>query len=401
MENYHNVCTDPSDSNVTSELWLVDDKASGIVMAVFLLLILVVGLPWNLLVVAIIVKQRLYTQPTIILLLSLVITDLILLVFHLPLVIIAGFYGEYLFGNSDRVRCSVCRTGCILVLFSLNSIFTISLMSIDRFLFIHKPMHYERYVTMWRTIAVVGVAWLIAAVVAILPAAVGFGFIAYSDLFAACTLEVLLENSYYPVLVFLVGSVAIIPIIVCNLWVCCIVQRNIRAIYSIRKSIKISTSIRIKAYRSMKKKRIKKETHLVKVFGALLGSNLVTWLPLIILFILYFAKIVSIYYVVIATVLFQSQTVVHPIIESALIKEVKVPLRRILLYSYTLIRAKLKHASNENTFSSENGLSSEYHRDECETENSRCCGCDFVTTCEEAVVFSHHHNTNDTEASEL
>jgi hypothetical protein len=114
----------------------VEDRVSGIVKSVFLLLFLVVGLPWNLLVIATIVKQRLYTQPTIILLLSLVITDLVLLVLHLPLVAIVGFHGEYLFGNSDNTRCRICgMTGAISVWFSLISIFTISIMSVDRFLF--------------------------------------------------------------------------------------------------------------------------------------------------------------------------------------------------------------------------------------------------------------------------
>ena len=66
-------------SNVTSELWVLPDKTSGLVTAIFLLLILAVGLPWNFLVTVIIMKERLYKQPTIVLLLNLVITDLLLL----------------------------------------------------------------------------------------------------------------------------------------------------------------------------------------------------------------------------------------------------------------------------------------------------------------------------------
>ena len=113
----------------------MEDRTSGLVTAVFLLLFLVIGLPWNLLVIVTIVKQKLYTQPTIILLLSLVVTDLFMLVFHLPLVMVTGYSGEYVFGSSDSVRCSVCsNTGFVSVLCSVNSIFTIALMSIDRFM---------------------------------------------------------------------------------------------------------------------------------------------------------------------------------------------------------------------------------------------------------------------------
>ena len=48
---YLSVCANASDSNVTSEVWLVEDRTSGLVTTVFLLLFLVIGLPWNLLVV--------------------------------------------------------------------------------------------------------------------------------------------------------------------------------------------------------------------------------------------------------------------------------------------------------------------------------------------------------------
>jgi hypothetical protein len=92
--NFMTTCANASDSNITV-LWLVEDRVSGIVTATFLLLFLVIGLPWNLLVIATIVKQRLYTQPTIILLLSLASSDLVLLVLHLPLVMIVGFHGEF------------------------------------------------------------------------------------------------------------------------------------------------------------------------------------------------------------------------------------------------------------------------------------------------------------------
>ena len=271
LSMYLSVCANASDSSVTSELWLVEDRTSGLVTAVFLLLFLVIGLPWNLLVVVTIVKQKLYTQPTIILLLSLVITDLVLLVFHLPLVMVTGFSGEYVFGSSDSVRCSVCsNTGFVSVLCSVNATFTIALMSIDRFLFIYKPLHYDRYITKWRTVVAIAVAWLVAVAICVLPL-IGFGDIIYTSRNFSCHIYL---GPKYGLFLLVLLCLAILPVIVLNAWVCCIVQRNIHAIYKVRQSMKISTSTEhSEAYRSVEKKRHEKERHLYLVFGAMKRGN--------------------------------------------------------------------------------------------------------------------------------
>ena len=84
MSNFSLLCggsNTTTTSNGTSDLWLVEDKVTGQVTAAFLLLILLVGLPFNLLEVLTIVKEKLYHQPTILLLLNLAITDIFILIF--------------------------------------------------------------------------------------------------------------------------------------------------------------------------------------------------------------------------------------------------------------------------------------------------------------------------------
>ena len=88
-------------NNGTSDLWLVEDKVTGQVTAAFLLLILVVGLPLNLLAVITIVKEKLYHQFTIALLLNLAISDICILIFVIPFQIVIGFAGEFILGTSD------------------------------------------------------------------------------------------------------------------------------------------------------------------------------------------------------------------------------------------------------------------------------------------------------------
>ena len=381
LEKYLSVCANASDSSDTSEVWLVEDRTSGLVTAIFLLLLLVIGLPWNLLVIVTIVKQKLYTQPTIILLLSLVINDLLLL-FHLSLEMVTGFSGEYVFGSSDSVRCSVCNnTGFVTLLCSLNSIFTIGLMSIDRFLFIYKPLHYDRYLTKWRTVIAMAVTWVVAVAMGTLPL-LKFGTIMYTAQVFSCNINFIPGG--FAIFLLIVICFAILPVIVFNVWVCCIVQKNIRAIYKVGQ-IKLED----KTYRSVKKKRHEKERHMYLVFGALLCSNIITWLPIIMISLLLLShKTVSRNAIVAAQVLFLSQVTVHPIIETALLKEVRVPLLAIL---FRCCAAKL--SSNGRM-----GHTGSTHQNQ-PTENTaviasdKCCTCDFLDTCGVAVLFLHFRDS--------
>ena len=391
LSQYLSVCANAS--NDTSELWLVEDRTSGLVTAVFLLLFLVIGLPWNLLVIVTIVKQKLYTQPTIILLLSLVITDLVLLVFHLPLVMVTAFSGEYVFGSSDSVRCSVCsNTGFVSVLCSVNAIFTIALMSIDRFLFIYLPLHYDRYITKWRTVVAIAVAWLVAVAICVLPL-IGFGDIIYTSESFSCDIDPGLE---YGIFLLVLVCLAILPVIVLNVWVCCIVQRNIHAIYKVRQSMKNSTSTEhSKAYRSVKKKRHDKERHLYLVFGALLCSNIISWLPIIVTSLIFISgSTVSPDAIAAALVLFLSQVTVHPIIETALLKEVRVPLLAILFCCCAAVKGKLS-SNKGNGRMGQNRTTPHQNQG---TENTaviasdKCCTRDFLDTCGVAVLFLHFKN---------
>ena len=383
LSKYLSVCANASDSNVTIELWLVQD---GIATAAFLLLFLVIGLPWNLLVVVTIVKQRLYTQPTIILLLSLVITDFIMLVFHLPLVMVTGFSGEYVFGSSDSVRCSVCsNTGFVSLLCSLNSIFTIALMSIDRFLFIYKPLHYDRYITKWRTVVAIAVAWLIAVAICIFLLT-GFGIIIYSVQSFSCNIYL---GGDFAIFLLIVICFAILPVIVFNVWVCCIVQKNIRAIYKVKRS----TLEDSETYRRVKKKQHKKERHLYLVFGTLLCSNIIAWLPISVVSLIRLSGMtVPQDGTAAAQVLFLSQVTVHPIIETALLKEVRVPLLAILFCCCAAVKGKLSSNKGKGQMG-HNGSTPHQNQG---TENTAVIASDKKNcACDVSVLFLHSKNSRE------
>ena len=60
-------------------------------MVMPLLLFFLVGLPWNGLVIGIILKKKLFTRPTYMLMLNLAIANLLVCVLVLPLTVVTGF----------------------------------------------------------------------------------------------------------------------------------------------------------------------------------------------------------------------------------------------------------------------------------------------------------------------
>ena len=382
-----------SDSGgTTSDLWLVEDKTSAQVAASFLLLILVVGLPWNLLVVGIILKKKLYTQPTIILLLNLVLIDIFMLALQAPSQVWVGFNGEYNYGSTDSIRCKVCKVDVTLILFPLTALYTILYMSFDRFMFIYRPLKYGRIITCFRTLLVLSLTWIIMALVSILPS-IGFGGIKFIKHLLKCVFDPF--HNYFFAVVLPTALVPMVPTLVCNIWLLCIVQKNIKAIYSVKRSSSSAASNQEedRFYKVMKKQRHQKELHLVWVFMALVCCNLVTWLPIIIRVIIFSVKQeeISISFSTTSIVLFASQALLHPIVETALIKEVREPQKMIMFYCCVKIKSK---------FSSDITSPSPEPRHGCcgycgdDTQSPGRSGCGLLDICNTAVLMNYPKSEN-------
>ena len=326
-------CLNLSSNDLTEEYWTLDSslKIHGQVSATLFLFTILIGLPWNLLVVITILWKRLYRTPTIMLLLNLAMTDILFLVIFMPLLTVTGIAGEYILGRTDMERCQTCIvTGFIPVALMTDSIFATALMSIDRFLFIYKPLHYERIVTTQIILVAITVAALLSIALALSPLASPQKFIFLPD-FQGCHFP--LRNNWYIVSLIIVMSLAAVAVIVfCNIWVVCIVHKNIKQIYALRKTpcrtdkSKSCHSIR----KRMRKERHKKQLHLFYAFGCLLLSNIVTWLPhLTFIFLSVFID-VPVSVLSLGKAFFLSQVLVHPIIETFLISDVREPLKKMI-----------------------------------------------------------------------
>ena len=321
-----------SRNTITPEYWNThsiseDYKAASISTGVVMLIVFILGFLGNALIIIGIVYRHLFKEPTYILLLNLAISDFLLCLLVMPFTIISALSGGYIFGNSDYVRCRVCQTGIIFTVLTTVSLDVLALISLDRFIFIKFPLRYSKIVTVKRLMVVISLVWLKSIAESILPL-FGFGEVKFTYSLSTCTLYLygkthLTRNIYYVILLAALGLIPISIIIITNIWILLIVKRHIKKVYKARKSLRTQDWNR---YTRVQKTKHRKELALIRVFGAILIANFITWAPFII------HAIVSLkvepdttplgYYILIyfsTTV----HTVLHPLIEGFFLPEIK------------------------------------------------------------------------------
>ena len=346
MENI--TCESLSTNSVTNSYWMLkgEDAIDGYISASFCLLFIVFGLPCNVLVLVTVIKEKLYKQPSILLLLNLILTDIAFLVIPVPLLVVTGLAGEYIVGNTDWIRCQTCPIAFETLTLMYNSLFIIAMMSVDRFLYIYKPLQYERLVTKVWILVPMLIAWIVSICIGIASRLVGFRNINFQPVLLSCSVD---KGIIFVIVLILVGFVPLTVIAVCNVLIIRIVLKNIKIIYGKRNSEENNLT-QEQFYKNIKKIRDKKQLHLFRVFGALLFSNAITWLPymsvLVALLLVGFNR-VSHTAVSVVFVLFYSQSVIHPLIQTIFIADVRNPLmKRVTCGSY---RKYYGSSSKENT----------------------------------------------------
>ncbi len=315
-----------SEDSVTVDYWTSEPHSdTSLASAVVALCFILLGLPSNLLIIFGIIRQRLYTQPTYILLLNLAVSDLLVCLCVLPFTVISGFSREFILGSNDKIRCRVCQTGTFLTLFAGFCLHCLAVLSIDRLIFIKYPLRYFHLVTVRRTAIVLVVLWLLNFVLSI-PPLFGFGDIIYHKPVATCSMGFvqgirLAPNYYYLVILAVISTPPFILILIANMWILFIVQKHLRKLYTIKKASKnqeFIQSLKGKVGQSV----CSKQLQLVKVFGAIFIANGITWIPIILCFFLAaINQFVSEWQMFVVISFFLSFVVVHSVIQAWLIPE--------------------------------------------------------------------------------
>lgn len=279
-----------SRDSVTEGVWSLEpivssDAPSLIIVTIFCFLFILLGVPWNLAVIIIIIKKKMYTEePAVVLMLNLALTNLCLCIYIVPFNLVPGITHEFRFGDSDAVRCGVCQTGVIFVVLLLMLLHNFAVMSVDRLIYIKWAIHYYRIVKPWKLLVVMLVFWM-ASIVTAIPPVFGFGELQFSTAIGICTIKFsgesnLTKNLYYLgfLLIFIVIPLAILC--VTNTWVLFIVQKHVRKLYINTKAQK--RQFRKSFYSEIKRKHNHTQINLVKVYTAIFITFIVTWTPILI-----------------------------------------------------------------------------------------------------------------------
>lgn len=380
---YNNCFTDDLNRNtVTPEYWEThtineDFKNGAILTGVILLVLAIVGLPSNILVMYSIIKRNLYKEPTHMLLFNLAISDFLLCLLVMPSTIIADFSGGYIFGDSDYIRCRVCQIGFIYTWLTLFSVYTLGLLSVDRFIFIKFAMHYNKIVTVRRILLVIIVVWIMSFIVSLLPI-MGFGEIRYAYSLSTCMVYFLDStiNVIYARFAVVLGLVPVMVLIGCNVWIILIVRKQIKLIYGTRKSFTTKTEYRQSIRKKMGRIKNQKQLVLLRTFGVIIITNLLVWSPLIIHAVLLLVvndDLIPIGIFIFVYLITLLHAVLHPIIEGCLIPEIRDVFKRAFSYLFFCHCAMPHH----DKIICESG----------KTKKVSCDGCrDFFYACSSAVL---------------
>lgn len=322
-----------STNSVTVEYWSTLDpafRATSFTSAIFTLFFLVVGLPSNLLIMVSILQQKLYTEPTYILLLNLSLVDFLMCLLVMPLTVVSGILGEYPYGSSDLVRCQWCKFGITFTMFGTMSLHILSLLSLDRFIFIKYPFKYYKIVTTMNVTVILVCLWAYVFVLSILPL-FGFGDMVYQRSIATCTIRFygetkLSQNVNY---IITLGSSSLLPLailLLSNVGIAIIVIKHIRRMYSLRNISKDEAKFMREVKDKLKRTKYQKQLQLFKVFGAIMVSALLPWIPLNIrgyLVVVEGSEYLNNWWNAVVFMCVLSFAVIHPIINASLMPEIR------------------------------------------------------------------------------
>ena len=168
-----------------------------------------------------------WKQPTTVFLSNMLVNNLIVILFTMPLSIISTATGEWVFGSTVSQKESVCYfAACIFIFSILTATESLVLLSFDRFFFIVKALQYRKFMTVNKAFIIVAVSWLLAAFLSILPF-FGFGAFEFTTSYGMCVPGWRGQGGY-AIFSFIVISIFIGSITITSIWTMCFTRRYLK-----------------------------------------------------------------------------------------------------------------------------------------------------------------------------
>ena len=213
-------------------------------------------------------------QPSIIFLTNFVLVNLVTAILVMPSIVVTVVYEEWIFGETIEGKNGICQfIGFVFVCVGFLTFMTIGIISVDRFLFIVKPLVHKRVMKTWVAIGIVVLLWILSCLLNI-PPFFGLGQYIFVSSIGTC----LSKWSNQRLIYSCVWTTTIIAVIlVTTLWTFCFTRRFIKQAKDLTLASEKGHNEHIKhLYNS----RIKK---LIGIFGALLIVMVVCFIPITLL----------------------------------------------------------------------------------------------------------------------
>ena len=327
---------DLDDYSNTSQRGIV----AGYVQSPIVLLFIIIGIPWNALVIGTILKRKLFTRPSVMLLLNLATVNFLTCLLVMPFPVVLGILARSFKMEDFPVYNKVCQSWILFILFQLVSIETVAVLSVDRVIYLKKPLTYEHIVTPRRMLLVILITWAASTSISLVPIW-RVEQVGYLEQFATCNI-IIREDQVANYFIFLVavGSTLVH------------IAGNVSIIYITRKYL-MAKVLRLMQVRSrtrddggltesvILRNHNRSQLQLVKLCVATFSVSLITELPVIVLFIaLPITDLTpSLYPIVpIGYILLLSKSLLHPIMEASMTHEIRDIISQFCKSSFTHIR---------------------------------------------------------------
>ena len=200
-------------------------EINGPALSTFYALVMVTGFVANLFVIIVtFCHPKSLKKPSTIFLTSLLVTDLVLVVFVMPFSVISTASGEWIFGQSIEQKDGVCKFAGFMFWYSILLVtVTLVLVSFDRFLSIVKPFIHKQYMKPHTAVIIIVIAWTICAMLNTTPL-YGFGRFGYSERHGSCS-PIWVGQTLYVVFFLVIFVTLIGSIVVTSIWTCCFTRR--------------------------------------------------------------------------------------------------------------------------------------------------------------------------------
>lgn len=308
-------------------------NSSNIGTNITLIVLMLGGLSLNGLVIAGILFKKLYSQSIFLLLFNLAIADLCICLFSISFNVLVGFTGLK-FGISDSVRCRVCKFAAMFAMLQFQSSFTITLLSLERFVFL-KFLRNDMLFTARTTLLMLAGVWVLS-VALILPPLFGYGDVIF---FVPCGFVFLspphVKRSIAVLITYGLVEVAVACIVIgTNAWVLSVAVKQVSALKQgqtaptgeedTANQDKDTTGEEDTANQDQERRTeriaIHKQLRLYLVFCGLVIVDIATCIPPVTIAVLN-AVVTSNQFINFALIAVLSRVVFHPLVELRLVPE--------------------------------------------------------------------------------